>query len=163
MAELNHNIDPNDLMQERPAVPAGDYPIIIEKSDVVATKTGGEGVPLQCQIIDGPYKGYKLFHFITIIKEDGSINQAGKRTLNSIGTAVGLSGTIKYTEQVHDIPLMAKVNFISEKEDPQYGPKNEVKKFYAIKNAQTNPQQPQNTGSPVQDAGGTKKPAWQKE
>lgn len=132
MAQIDHQVNTDQQEQDRPAVPAGDYKVIIENSDYTQTSKGGWGIPLSYQIIEGPFKGYKLFEYINKIKADGSEHPIGNRVINTISVLTGIQGHLQDTSQWHNIPFTVKVNYISEEQDPQYGPKNEIKKHFAI-------------------------------
>jgi hypothetical protein len=125
MAELgNYQVDPNNTEQSFDPLPAGDYIAVIEASDWKSTKTGsGRYLNLQYQVIDGPFKGRKLFNIINLENPSQDATQIARQTLNSIGVACNVM-QLQDSAQLHNIPMKIKVVF---KEDPVYGPKNEIK------------------------------------
>lgn len=126
MAELNHIVDPNDVKKGIEAVPAGEYLAIIEDSDYVENNKGtGMMLKLTYQIIDGPFKGQKIFENLNLRHTSQQTEAIAKQTLNSIGVAVGVS-EIKDSAQLHNIPLKIDVRV---KESEEYGKQNSIKKY----------------------------------
>jgi hypothetical protein len=125
MAELgNYQVDPNNTEQSFDPLPAGEYIAVIEASDWKSTKTGsGRYLNLQYQIIDGPFKGRKLFNILNLENPNQQATQIARQSLNSIGVACNVM-QLQDSTQLHNIPMKIKVNF---KEDHVYGPKNEIK------------------------------------
>jgi hypothetical protein len=130
MAELGFQADPNDAQEQSfDPVPAGSYPVIIEDSDYVDNKKqNGKMVKLTYQIIDGPFKGKKLFENLNLENPNDQAVQIARRTLNAICVAVGVPH-VQDTAQLHNIPLMVEVKM---KDSPEYGMQNVIKKHLAI-------------------------------
>lgn len=129
MAELNYQVNDQELENSFEALPSGDYIVVIEDSDIVQTKSGdGHYIKLTYQIIDGNFKGSKLFENINIDNPNPQAVQIAKKTLNSIGVAINLS-TIKDTSEMHDVPLAITV---AVRESKEYGKTNVIKKHFPI-------------------------------
>jgi len=130
MAELGFQSDPNDAQEQSfDPVPAGSYPVVIEDSDYVDNKKGnGKMVKLVYQIIDGPFKGKKLFENLNLENPNDQAVQIARRTLNAICVAVGVPH-VQDTAQLHNIPFMVEVKM---KDSPEYGMQNVIKKHLAI-------------------------------
>lgn len=90
-------------------VPEGDYPMIIIASEMKATKNGnGEFLQLVLEIIDGPYKGSRVFDRLNLNNPNPQAVDIAQRALGAICKAVGI---IKPTDsaELHNKPLVAKV------------------------------------------------------
>ena len=74
-------------------VPAGKYPVFIERAEIKATKTGsGHGIALSLKILDGPHKNKSLKDWINIDhKESPQCVEIGRRCLAALGQAIGLT------------------------------------------------------------------------
>jgi hypothetical protein len=143
MAELNHTVDPNQTEQNFDPIPAGEYFAVIESSNRKETNNStGEMLVLCYQIIDGNFKGRKIFNNLMLEYKDDYLNslpedekkkktqslQIASNVLNSIGVATGIQ-TIKDSSQIHNIPI--KIN-VGVKEDPVYGKQNTIKTHTAM-------------------------------
>lgn len=112
------NIDLNDV---KPAdsfdsLPAGTYMALISASEMKATKAGtGEYLQLTMTIIDGEYEHRKLFDRLNLNNPNQTAVDMAKRTLASIGHAVGVWPP-QDSAELHDIPLMVKVEVETERD-----------------------------------------------
>jgi len=129
MAELNHVVDPNDVKKGLEAVPAGEYLVIVEESDYLENKSGtGMILKLTYQIIDGPFKGMKIFDNMNLQHVNKQTEAIARQSLNSLGVAVGISN-IKDSSQLHNIPFKIDVRV---KESEDYGKQNSIRKYMAV-------------------------------
>jgi len=130
-SELNYIPDANDPEQSVEAVPAGDYLAVIEASDYADTKTGsGRALKLTYQIIDGNFKGRKIFENLNLENQNAQAEQISRRALNSICLAVGIvNGTLKDSSQLENIPMYIKV---TAKDSPEYGKQNKITKHSPV-------------------------------
>lgn len=157
MAQINYNVDENDLEQSVEAVPAGGYIAVIESSEYVSTKENtGKILKLTYQIIDGQMKGRKIFENLNLENKNKQAEQIARRTLNSIGVATGIK-EIKDSAMLHNIPMNLDVTV---KENPEYGRQNRIKKHSPYKKTNTEIQQPAN--QPEEIPAPVKSP-WDKE
>jgi hypothetical protein len=162
MTQFNHTVNPDEQEDVFDIVPAGEYVAVIEESSIVANKQGtGEILKLTYQVIDGPFKGRKIFNNLNI-KHSGSEKSAqteaiARKSLNSICVAVGLQGTITDTTQLHDKPLKVDVKV---SESAEYGKQNKIKKHSPVNDNGGNANQstpPANSEA----TGGKKKQPWE--
>lgn len=161
MAQLSqpvdtNNVDPNDKFEP---VPPGDYKVWIIKSEVTATKAGtGELLNLELDIIEGPFQGRKLFDRLNIVNPNQTAQEIGQRALSQITHAIGKVGVVTDSEQLHGVPMMAKVIVKPEetKNGVWYDKRNEIKKYSAVDGSKPapRPQAPQGQpqSSPPPDA-----------
>lgn len=129
MAQLGYTADPNQPEESFEIVPAGEYTTIIEASDYTPNKQGtGMILKLTYQIIDGEFKGRKIFENLNLQNENAQAAQIAQRALNSICLAVGVQH-VQDSAQLHGIPLILDV---SVKEDATYGKQNRIKKHIPV-------------------------------
>lgn len=129
MAQLGYTADPNQPEESFEIVPAGEYTTIIEASDYTPNKQGtGMILKLTYQIIDGEFKGRKIFENLNLQNENAQATQIAQRALNSICLAVGVQH-VQDSAQLHGIPLIIDV---SVKEDAIYGKQNKIKKHIPV-------------------------------
>ncbi len=165
MAQLGYTADPNQPEESFEIVPAGEYLAVIEDSDYTPNKQGtGMILKLTYQIIDGEFKGRKIFENLNLQHENQQAAQIAQRALNSICLAVGVQH-VQDSAQLHNIPMLLDV---SVKEDTTYGKQNRIKKHLPAGGNQSAPAtsgfvqtQPQQQTAP-QTQGAKKAQPWQK-
>jgi len=124
MAQLGYVVDPTLKEQSFEPIPAGEYPAIITESDLKPTKDGtGTILALKYEIVDGEYKGRGIYENLNIKNKNTQAQQIAINALNEIGKVLGMK-EIKDSVLLHGRPLVIKVKV---KDDPTYGPKNEIK------------------------------------
>jgi hypothetical protein len=147
MSELNYTVNAEELEKDFEPVPAAEYIAVIEDSDYVDNKNNtGKNLKLTYQIIEGRMKGRKIFNNLNLENPSQQAAQIARRTLNSIGVAVGLIN-IKDSTQLHDTPMRIKVTV---KDDPIYGKRNQITKHTALKQSET-----KDVAAPVTDNNST--------
>ena len=141
LAGFNANeVQPNEGFS---AVPAGDYQVIILKSELKKTKAGtGTGFNIEMQILNGPHQNRKLFTWINWTNPNPKAQQIGRGDVSAICRAVDTPNPNDFSE-LHNKPLTAVVKC---KRDGDGNITNEVKGFKP-RNAQPNQQQPAQTAT----------------
>jgi hypothetical protein len=154
MAQLNYDVNQEELERSFDLLPVGEYTVIIEDSDLKPNnKNTGKNLLLTYQVIDGQLKGRKIFENLCIENLSTQAVQIAKRTLNSIGVAVGIK-QIKDSNELHNKPFKIEVG-IRGTEDDQYGRQNFIKKHLPLDGSKTiSPQQ--NSTEPDDDG----RPEW---
>jgi hypothetical protein len=90
-------------------IPAGNYLAVITESEMKPTKSGtGSYLQLTFEIIDGPYKGRRLWSRLNLDNPNTVAVQIAKAELASICRAVGVL-TPNDSIELHDIPLVVHV------------------------------------------------------
>jgi len=81
-------------------IPAGKYPVIVEKAEVKATKKqNGHGIAISMKVLDGPHKGKSLQDWINIDHRDSpQCVEIGQRCLAALGQAIGLTAVSDTTQ-----------------------------------------------------------------
>lgn len=110
MADLRgfnaHTVEPNESFDP---IPAGEYLCVITASDAKPTKAGtGSYLELEFEVIDGPYKGRKLWDRLNLANPNELAVKIARATLSAICRAVGVMEP-KDSCELHDLPLLVKV------------------------------------------------------
>lgn len=107
-------------------VPAGEYEACIVNSVKMATKAGtGAFLSMELQILEGDYKGRKVFDNLNLWNPSEKAVEIARGTLSAICRAVGVL-TPGDSSDLHNRPLRIKLGV---RTDPQYGDKNEIKAY----------------------------------
>jgi hypothetical protein len=121
-------------------IPAGDYTVIVEKSEMMDTKDKtGKFLFLQLQVVDGEHKGRLVFDRLNVVNQSKEAVEIAKRQLADLCKAVGRL-TPKDSSELHNTPLTARVSVDPPKGD--YGPQNRVKLYRPANGAPPAPPTP---------------------
>jgi|SRR5690625_506807 len=163
MASLGNTFDVNNIPDDSnfEPLPAGWYTAQISSSELCTTKAGtGQYIKL-CLDVTGPsHAGRKVFTNLNIRNPNQVAEEIGIKQLGQIGRSIGVP-RISDTDQLIGGALQIKVTV---KNDPQYGPGNEVRGYKAVGGSQAPapdayPQQaPAAQQAPTPQQGGS--PPW---
>jgi hypothetical protein len=124
-----HEVQPSSPME---AVPAGSYPVRITDTEIKQTKNGnGRYLQITLDIIDGEFKGRKLFDRLNLWNPNQQAVDIARKTMSAICHATNVMQPRNH-EELRGKYMTAKVN---QENDPQYGARNEVKGYAAIEGA----------------------------
>lgn len=160
MAELNYHADHDDGERSVEAVPAGEYICVVEDSDYVDNKKGtGRMLKLTYQIIDGPFKGQKIFENLSLEHENQQTVTIARKALNSLCAAVDIV-ELKDSSQLHNIPLRLDIGI---KENEEYGKQNKIKKHLPYSEKEdVKKDSPKKESAKEKDSSTKKKHPWEK-
>ncbi|MFA5715994.1 MAG: DUF669 domain-containing protein [Candidatus Paceibacterota bacterium] len=109
MAELNFDSNDVDPVGSFDPIPLGEYVAVISASEMKMTKSGkGQYLQLTYDIIDGEFKGRKVFERLNLVNENEQAQEIAQRTLSAICRCVGVLHP-KNSEELHDKPMVIKV------------------------------------------------------
>ena len=132
MAQLNFqaaNVSPESQFTP---VPNGDYPVVITESEMKDTKSGGgQYLQLVLEVIEGPYKGRKVWDRLNLVNPNVTAVEIGQRALSQICHAINHLN-LTDTVELHGKPMIAKLVV---KQSPGYDDSNEVKEYKAYSGA----------------------------
>lgn len=131
MAQLGGTFDATQItpQEERSLLPAGEYPVIIVKSEMKPTKKGdGQYLALEMDIQDGPHKGRKVWDNLNLINPNKTAEEIAQRSLSAICHATGQMA-VSDSEQLHGRLMLAVVGIQPAK--GQYAESNTVKTYKA--------------------------------
>lgn len=120
------SFDPNSVKAQADfeVLPAGKYPVLIEKAEVQPTKAGnGHFIYLEMLITDGQAKDRKLFDRINIDNPSEKCVEIGFRCLAALGQALGLQSITDSNQLVNQV-VLAHVRV--------KGDQNEVRTYSAV-------------------------------
>ncbi|WAX22401.1 hypothetical protein P6F34_gp51 [Pseudomonas phage MiCath] len=136
MSSVQLNFDASQVAPDQgmETVPPGWYPALIESSEMKPTKAG-DGAYLACQlnILDGQYKGRKVFINLNLRNLNVTAQEIAQKQLSAICHAVGRL-QIQTNEDLHNIPMMIKVRIRKDKSG-EYEDSNEISIFKHISEA----------------------------
>ena len=116
-------VDPTSKFEP---IPKGKYPVIVSESDVKPTRDHtGDYLQLTLEVIDGRYKGRKLWTRLNIRNRSKEAEDIAHRTLSALCHASGVMN-LTSSEQLHNIPVIADVKI------DKSGEQNDVVTFAAI-------------------------------
>ena len=114
-----------DPMKPLEVLPPGKYPAQIVASEMRLTKDGmGQYLNLELDVLDGPYKGRKLFDRLNLVNSNTQTVEMAQRTLSAICHATGRL-QVQDSEELHLIPFMAVVQVQPPKNG--YGESNKIR------------------------------------
>ena len=153
MADLNGfdagQVEPNAGFDP---IPAGKYVAAITASEMKPTKNGkGEYLELEMEVLEGPFKGRKLWDRLTLKHPNTQTVEIAKGTLSAICRAVNVLQP-RDSVELHSLPLVASVMIKTREDNGE--PTNTIK-GYAKRDTGVAPQRPMAAAS-----GGT--PPWKR-
>lgn len=126
-------------------LPEGWYDAMVDESSVEPTKdnatTGNCYAKLRFSIIDGEFKGRKVFKNFNIKNSNPQAEEIGRKQLTAVGHAVGVPNATD-TSQLHAVPMHIKVTLRkggpkdpSNPDGEKYPDQNEISTFKHISEA----------------------------
>lgn len=129
MATLG-NFNAEEFTDSFEPIPAGRYTAMIVKSDTVENKAkNGSYIKLEVDIVDGQYKGRKLFQNLNLNNPSEMAVKIAKTELANICRAVGILHP-KDSSELHNRPIQIKVTIRPETE--AFPASNEIKGWYSL-------------------------------
>ncbi len=157
MANLG-NFNPEDFKNEYEPIPAGKYHAVITESEEKPTAKGGMYIKLTVEIIEGQYKGRKVFANLNMVNANPEAVKIAKITLADICRATGVLHP-RDSSELHNKPLTVKLSVRPETD--QYPASNDVKGWEGLDATPSLPgmyPEPKNEPMPTSD---NKKP-WER-
>jgi len=153
MAQVSFNAAEVSTESQFSPVPNGDYPVIITESEMKPTKNGaGQYLQLVLEVIDGPYKGRKVWERLNLVNSNQTAVEIAQRSLSQICHAVGHL-QLQDSVELHNKPMMAKIVV---RQQAGYDDTNQVKEYSAYPGGAPAPAQ----AAPKPAAPSANKPAW---
>ena len=123
--------------EEFKAMPEGDYVVLAVDSEMKANREGaGQHLHFTFEVIDGQYKGRKLFDRLNLINDNQAAVDNAKRALGAICRAVGVPKPRNNLE-LHNKPLVAVVKVELDKKDGKTE-RNVIKKYKPVSDQSAN-------------------------
>ena len=120
MPEPENNFDP---------LPVGDYLVTIEGAEPKQSQKNGNNwyLNIKYSVIGADYTNRKVFEIINFKNENPTAEKIAAETLGQLARACGIAGNDSDEYIGRNLYITVGI-----KTDPQYGPKNVVKKRYAV-------------------------------
>ncbi len=140
------------------ALPPNDYVIIVDSAEIKDTKAGtGSYVAIKASVLDGPFKGRKLWDNINFRNQNSTCQGIGQSSLGAISIAAGCpkGERVTTTDELLNKPMIAKVTVRDDRNNiVDYKPLAGAPTQQAAPAVQPAPQQAQKqwsqTAAPVQ-------------
>lgn len=127
MAMLNFNANEHEPSRDNSPVPPGEYLVAVTDSAIKPTKAGdGKRLAVELTILDGKYKGRKVFDGFNIVNKNPKAEEIAFGQLSALCRACGKL-QIADSGELHNIPIRVKVGVRAATE--QYEAQNEVKAY----------------------------------
>lgn len=113
MANLNGAYDPNaEAQKDFAPIPSGKYLAHIIESDMMPTKNNdGEFLELTYEILDGEYKGRKVWARLNLKNKSVQAQEIGNRQFASVREATGVTAP-RDSQELHYKPHLIRVELI---------------------------------------------------
>lgn len=134
MASINFNAEQVEPAQSFDVLPKGKYLAMAIASDLKPTKNGtGEYLQFTFEVIDGAFKGRKIFERMNIRNSNKVAEDIAQRALSSFCRAVGVMN-VSDSAQLHNMPVMLDVSVDEGKNG--YSDQNRVQGYSAANGTQ---------------------------
>ena len=156
MTELNFDANTVDPMGKFTPIPVDDYLAVIIDSEMKATKKGdGKYLLLTFEIVEGEYKGRKIFDTLNLFNPNQTAVDIAQRALSAVCRATGVLHP-KDSAELHGKPLVISVGIRSGSNG--FEDKNVIKGYSRVDGKEL--KDIKDTSAPV--VGSAKKKPWQK-
>jgi hypothetical protein len=120
----------------REIIPAGKYLAQIIASEMAPTKTGGQMLTLELEVMDGPYQRRHFWDRLNLVNSNPQAVEIAQRQLSAICHAVGVL-KVSDSEQLHFKPMTVSVKV--RPAQGEYQARNEVGGYEAAAGAAAKP------------------------
>jgi len=146
-----HNFNATEVepMRSFDPIPAGQYVAMIVASEEKTSQSGNRFVSLEFEILEGPYKGRKLWVNLNLYHPNPDTVKFARAELASICLAVGVPSP-QDSAQLHNVPVNIHVRLVNRKDTGE--PQNRIKGYASRSAASAGPAQ---TAPPYSAAPGT--------
>lgn len=157
MANLG-NFNPDEYENSFEPMPAGKYAAVITDSEMKPSQKGGEYLKLTVELIDGQYKGRKVFANLNLKNANPEAEKIARIGLADICRAVGVMHP-RDSAELHGKPLVVKLSV--RPETAEYPASNDVKGWEAMSQTSAAVSQPSLQPEEPAPAASSKKP-WER-
>lgn len=159
MAQLDFDASAVEPSTPFEALPAGKYLAVAVASEIKATKNGnGQYLKMTFEVIDGQFKGRKIFENLNIQNQNKQAEEIAQRALSMLCRATGVMKLADSLE-LHDKPVY--LDLAVRPAEGTYSAQNQVKGYYSADG-----EAPKATATPIQGTvtkpAATSKPAWKR-
>lgn len=157
MAQIDFDANQHEPAKELTPIPEGKYQMIATASELKTTSDGaGSYLAYTFEVVDGQYKGRKLWHNFTRQNSNADAVRIGNEQLSAFCRAVNVMQP-RDSAQLHNIPFIGSVGVEKRKDTGTL--KNKLKGWESRASAAATTQQPAASGAAA--AAGSPAP-WKK-
>lgn len=99
------------ISMDKELVPTGWYVVYVAETEIAPTKNNtGTKLKYVLQIMDGPYKGARIYDSFNIANPNPEATRIGQGQLSALCHAVGVLN-VQDSQQLHNIPYKVKIRF----------------------------------------------------
>lgn len=129
MALLNFQADPTMPTNSHELLPKGDYLCMAIASELKPnSKRTGDYLQITFEVIDGPFKGRKVWDRLNIRNANKTAEKIALESLNALCMATGVMH-LQDSDQLHNIPVVLKIDIEAGRDG--YDDQNRVKGYVA--------------------------------
>lgn len=121
-------LDLSGVEENNNVLPEGTYSVMVEKAELVPTKTGGEMIKIQYKVIEGKGTGRSVFAQYNIKNANPEAAQIGLGQLKTMMKAFGHPNPNKL-ETTQELVGLKGVVSVKIEEDKGYGEQNRIKSY----------------------------------
>lgn len=132
MADINLDLSGTQASGNLDVLPAGEYLAHVIESDIVTTKSGtGQYIKATFAILDGPFKGRKVWQNWNFRNANPEAQRIGMEQLKGFLEACGHPSPdrLRKTDEFHGRPVIIKVTV---RKSDDYGDSNEIKGYKKV-------------------------------
>lgn len=129
MANINGLYDPeSEPQQDLGKLPTGEYLAHIIESDV-ENKENGTSLKVVYEVIEGPLKGRRHWHYFTLQHTNEKAQEMGNRQFASLRDVTG-EKIVRDTQKLHRKPHIIRIEFSPAGSEYTYGSRKGQKRQY---------------------------------
>ena len=129
MAQMNYNPAGVDTTDTFAAMPNGDYPYQFVESEIKESKAtpGNQYLQLVAQVIDGPYKGKKVWVRLNLWNASAQTAEIANKEMARICEAIGQINPVQDSAELHNRPFIGRTIYVPPNNGYDEG--NDIKGF----------------------------------
>ena len=127
-------------------VPKGTYNCVVDQCVLKATKAGGQMIEVTYSIIEGEYKGMKIWDNHNVKHTNPRVVEIGLKGVKKLANAVGVTGKLASPSALADPQKIVSVS-VEVRKDPNYGDSNVVKRVLGTTGTPQAASEPQQSSS----------------
>ena len=161
MTELNFDANTVEPTGKFTPIPVDDYLAVITDSEMKDTKKGdGKYLLLTYEVMDGEFKGRKIFETLNLVNSNQTAVEIAQRALSAVCRATGVLHP-KDSSELHGKPLVISVGIRAGSNG--FEDRNTIRGYSRVDGKElkdiTDASEPVKGAAPI---GGVKKKPWQK-
>lgn len=160
MALINFNAEQVEPTASYDVLPKGKYLCMAIASELKPTKNGtGEYLQITFEVIDGQFKGRKIFERLNIRNQNKVAEDIAQRALSALCHAIGVIH-LQDSDQLHNLPVVLDISVEDGRDG--YEAQNRVKGYSSAGGASQPAARPAAAAPAAAAPAAASKPVWKK-